>query len=118
MTVWQRTIPPTTGGTAPEERAYPSTTAHLLLPPLCCCETVSSNPEAEPILSDMGNQLHPQMKNRRWAMPVFMNTQNQYVFTKCLGESAQYDFPKPVAMLRHKEEVGIKMAPSMFVNSL
>lgn len=51
-------------------------------------------------------------------MPVFMNTQNQNMFTKRLPESAQCDFSKPVAMLQHQEEVSVKMAQSMFIESL
>lgn len=51
-------------------------------------------------------------------MPGFMNTPNQNMFTKRLPESAQCDFPKPVAMLWHQEEVSVKMAQSMFIESL
>lgn len=46
---------------------------------------------------------------------MLMSTQNQNVLTRFLGESAQCDFLKPVAVIQHQEEMGIKMALGMFI---
>lgn len=47
-----------------------------------------------------------------------MNTQQQNVSVECLIENTQDVFPKPVEMLRHQEEVDVKMAHIILTNSL